>query len=96
MEYFQFVWDRNKSETNKKKHDISFEEAETAFYDEDGLFMHDPDHSRDEDRFILLAMSRRANLLVVIHCYRDNDEVVRIISARKAEKEEEFQYYRRK
>jgi len=58
--------------------------------------MYDPDHSKTEERFILLGMSRRYNLLVVIHCYREDDEVVRIISARKAEKDEEYQYYRRK
>jgi uncharacterized protein len=96
MDYFKFVWDEDKDEINRKKHDVSFEEAMTAFYDEDGLFIHDPDHSKSEERFILLGMSRRYSLLVVIHCYREDDEVVRIISARKAEKDEEYQYYRRK
>lgn len=96
MECFKIVWDEVKNKANTKKHSVSFDEAMTAFYDDDGLFIHDPVHSETEDRFILLGMSRRANLLVVIHCYREEDEVIRIISARKAEKDEEYHYYRRK
>ena len=89
----QFEWDDNKTEINKKKHKISFEEARTVFYDDAALVIDDPEHSEDEDRFIILGLSKRANLLVVCHCYRESDTVIRIISARKATKTES-QYYR--
>ena len=72
---------------------ISFEEAQTVFYDEEALVIDDPDHSEDEERFIILGESNRANLLVVCHCYRVSDTVIRIISARKATKTETSQYY---
>ena len=72
---------------------ISFEEAQTVFYDKDALVIDDPDHSEYEDRFIILGESNRANLLVVCHCYRLSDTVIRIISARKATKRETGQYY---
>lgn len=89
----RFEWDGNKNEINKKKHKISFEEASTVFYDDAALVIDDPEHSEDEDRFIILGLSKRANLLVVCHCYRESDTVIRIISARKATKTES-QYYR--
>lgn len=93
MNMIQFEWDDNKNEINKKKHKISFEEARTVFYDDAALVIDDPEHSEDEDRFIILGLSKRANLLVVCHCYRESDTVIRIISARKATKTES-QYYR--
>ena len=96
MEYFKFVWDPKKDEENKRKHQVSFEEAVTVFYDPDGLLIHDPDHSTDEERFLLLGRSRKYHLLVVCHCYRESDDVIRIISARKADNDEEIQYVRRK
>lgn len=89
----RFEWDDNKNEINKKKHKISFEEARTVFYDDAALVIDDPEHSEDEDRFIILGLSKRANLLVVCHCYRESNTVIRIISARKATKTES-QYYR--
>ena len=89
----RFEWDDNKNEINNKKHKISFEEARTVFYDDAALVIDDPEHSEDEDRFIILGLSKRANLLVVCHCYRESDTVIRIISARKATKTES-QYYR--
>ena len=79
-----FEWDEQKNKINKEKHKISFEEAETAFYDEYAIVIDDPDHSQEEDRFIILGLSTKANLLVVCHCYRASDTVIRIISARKA------------
>lgn len=94
MNMIRFEWDDNKNEINKKKHKISFEEARTVFYDDAALVIDDPEHSEDEDRFIILGLSKRANLLVVCHCYRESDTVIRIISARKATKTES-QYYRR-
>ena len=89
----RFEWDENKNNINKKKHHISFEEAKTVFYDEEALVIDDPEHSETEERFIILGFSNKANLLLVCHCYRDSDSVIRIISARKANKNESGQYY---
>lgn len=93
LEQLKFERDENKNVINKNKHKISFEEAKTVFYDEEALVIDDPDHSEDEERFIILGESNRANLLVVCHCYRVSDTVIRIISARKATKTEASQYY---
>ncbi len=87
-----FDWDENKADVNYKKHKISFPEAITAFFDENAVIIGDPDHSIDEDRFILLGMSRELRILIVSHCYRDQDDVIRLISARKATKSEQRQY----
>ena len=92
MDMIRFEWDPNKNEINKKKHKISFEEAQTVFYDTQALVIDDPDHSQEEERFIILGLSRKANLLVVCHCYRESDTVIRLISARKATATE-AQYY---
>jgi len=92
----RFEWDVNKAEINKQKHGVSFEEASTVFDDYEALRIYDPDHSEDEDRFIMLGMSSILRLLVVCHCYRANDEVIRIISARKATRNESSTYERRK
>lgn len=94
MEVLKFEWDENKNKINKSKHKVSFEEAKTVFYDVEALVIDDPDHSEDEERFIILGESSRANLLVVCHCYRVSETVIRIISARKATKTESRQYYR--
>lgn len=93
MNEIRFAWDENKNQKNQKKHKISFEEAKTVFYDEEALVIDDPEHSEEEDRFIILGLSNKANLLVVCHCYRESDTVVRIISARTATKTEARQYY---
>lgn len=93
MNDIKFTWDDNKSEINKKKHKISFEEAKTVFYDTNALVIDDPEHSEQEDRFIILGFSKKANLLVVCHCYREVDSIIRIISARKATTTEEKYYY---
>ncbi len=92
MEEIKFEWDENKNDINKKKHRISFEEAKTVFYDENALVINDPEHSQEEDRFIILGVSDKTNLLVVCHCYRESDSVIRIISARKATTTETNQY----
>ena len=92
MEDIKFVWDENKNKLNQKKHGISFGEAKTVFFDQNGRLISDPDHSETEDRFILLGFSSRLNLVVVCHCYREDGETVRIISARKATKSEKSQY----
>lgn len=88
----QFEWDENKNTINKKKHGISFEEAETAFYDDEAVVIPDPEHSQDEERFILLGFSAMARLLTVCHCIRGEDDIIRIISARKATRIETEQY----
>ena len=93
MDILRFEWDDNKNKINKRKHKISFEEAQTVFYDDDALLIDDPEHSRDEERFIILGLSKRANLLVVCHCLRESETVIRIISARKATKTEAKQYH---
>ena len=77
---------------NLHKHRVSFTEAETVFSDEYGILVDDPEHSADEDRFILLGVSAISRLLVVVHCYRAADRVIRIISARKADRIERRQY----
>ena len=92
MANLRFEWDQRKAGLNRKKHGVSFDEAETAFVDEHGLFMADPQHSEDEARFILLGQSASIRLLLVCHCYRETDEVIRIISARKATRSERAQY----
>ena len=92
MKYIQFEWDQDKNKVNIRKHEISFEEAKMVFSDPFARIMADPDHSALEDRFIMLGMSLRLRLLVVCHCYRESDEVIRIISARKATKMESIQY----
>ena len=93
MEYIQFEWDENKNSINKKKHNISFEEARTVFYDEEALVIEDVEHSESEERFIILGMSTNLRLLVVCHCYRESESVICIISARKATKHESLQYF---
>ena len=92
MEYLRFEWDENKNTINKAKHKVSFEEAQTVFYDADAVVIDDPDHSETEERFIILGFSVKAKLLVVCHCYRESDSVIRSISARKATAKESRQY----
>ncbi len=96
MAEITFQWDPRKSRANRAKHGISFEEAQSAFFDEDALLMEDPEHSEEEDRFILLGLSSTLRELVVSHCYRQDDGVIRIISARKAVPSERRQYRARK
>ena len=91
-----FSWDSKKNATNIKKHGVSFIEAQTVFYDENAIKYYDPDHSEDEDRFIMLGLSIQLRILVVCHCYRENDSVIRIITARKASNNEEDAYWRGK
>jgi len=88
MKEIEFVWDENKNQSNQKKHKVNFKEAKSVFFDENARLIDDPDHSENEERFILLGMSFSLRLLVVVHAYRENDEVIRIISARKATKNE--------
>ena len=91
MDDIVFQWDEKKSRSNKRKHGVSFEEAKTVFYDENAVQFDDPDHSADEDRFIMVGISFKLRVLVVSHCERNGD-VIRIISARKAARHE-VKYY---
>jgi len=93
MKQLEFEWDNNKDEANTKKHGVSFDEARTVFYDEYAIQFFDPDHSESEDRFLLLGTSFKLKTLVVCHCFRREDTIVRIISARKADKDEEQVYW---
>ena len=88
MDTISFEWDDNKDTANIKKHGVSFEEAKSVFYDENAKLIPDPDNSIEEERFIILGISKKLNLLIVCHCYRESESVIRIISARKATQNE--------
>lgn len=92
MTEIRFIWDSVKAAENQRKHGVSFEEARSVFFDENARFEHDPDHSSEEDRFLLLGVSYAFRVLLVVHSYREENEVVRLISARKATKSERKQY----
>jgi len=92
MNEVDFNWDPRKADINLQKHGISFEEASSAFYDDRARIMYDPDHSQDEDRYVLLGVSEESRLLMVCHLYKENDRLIRIISARRATKDERRQY----
>ncbi|MDR1317510.1 MAG: BrnT family toxin [Spirochaetales bacterium] len=92
MNGIKFIWDEDKNQKNIKSHNISFEEAKTVFYDQNAKIIFDPDHSKEEDRFIILGLSKALNLLIVCHCYKEQEEQIRIFSARKATKNEKKQY----
>jgi uncharacterized DUF497 family protein len=92
MNSLKFEWDTRKATANLKKHGISFDEAKSAFFDAQAKLIDDPDHSEDEDRFILLGLSHSLRIVVVCHCYRGDDDVIRIISARKATTRELKEY----
>ncbi len=95
MAELHFAWDPAKAAANVAKHGVSFEEASTVFSDEAGLLLDDPEHSASEDRFLLLGLSARLRVLVVVHCYRETDSVIRLISARRADRLEREVYIRR-
>ena len=92
MSTLNFEWDAKKSALNVKKHGVSFEEAKSVFVDEHAKLIDDPDHSADEDRFVLLGLSSALRLLLVCHCYRGEGNVIRIITARKANANESKSY----
>jgi uncharacterized protein len=84
MTELSFEWDSKKAKSNEAKHGVSFDEAKTVFFDERALVIPDPDHSKIEERFVILGISALSRVLVVVHCFRSNNNVIRIISARKA------------
>ena len=88
-----FAWDRRKARSNLVKHGVAFEEAQSVFLDESARLIDDPDHSEDEDRFLLLGYSFQARCLIVSHCCRQSDSVIRLISARRATAQEENVYW---
>ena len=95
MPDLRFEWNARKEARNRREHRVSFVEAETVFADEHALLNNDPDHSAEEDRFLLLGLSARLRILVVAHTYREAEAVIRIISARKASRKERDIYNRR-
>ena len=92
MENIIFEWDENKNLINKVKHGIDFDEAKTVFYDECAILFDDPEHSVEEERFLILGITEHEKLCIVSHCYRSEDNRIRIISARKATKNETKTY----
>jgi uncharacterized DUF497 family protein len=92
MNMLRFEWDERKAIANERNHGVSFEEARTVFFDERARLIDDPDHSEDEDRFVLLGLSSTLRLLLVCHCYRAEGGIIRIISARKATAHESKSY----
>lgn len=91
----RFDWDARKNTANKRKHGVSFEDARTVFYDDRALLIEDPDEEKQEDRFVLLGISAALRTLVVCHCYREKVSLIRIISARKANRKERQDYEKR-
>lgn len=92
MKELTFEWDKEKDLSNQEKHGVSFEEAKSVFFDENAVEFYDFDYSHNEERFLLLGFSEKLRLLLVCHCYRKDDEVIRIISARRATKNEQKEY----
>lgn len=92
MEDIIFEWDENKNEINKRKHGLSFEEAQEVFYDDNAILFDDPYHSFGEERFLIIGMIKSSKICIVSHCYRNSDNVIRLISAREATKREKKTY----
>jgi len=92
MDPLRFEWDSAKERANRRRHGVSFNEAQSVFYDERAIRYYDPDHSETGDRFIMLGMSFVLRVLVVCHCYRVDDAVIRIVSARRANAVESREY----
>ncbi|BAY15331.1 hypothetical protein NIES21_11470 [Anabaenopsis circularis NIES-21] len=92
MNQLLFEWDNEKNKINQKKHGVSFEEAKSVFYDDNAIEFWDEDHSDAEDRFLLLGRSSKMRILLIVHCFREQESIIRIISARKATQKETQQY----
>lgn len=92
MSNIRFEWDANKAAANQRKHGVTFDEARIVFFDEKAKLINDPDYSDDEDRFVMLGLSSNFRFVLVCHCYREQGNVIRIISARKASTQESKQY----
>ena len=96
MSFLSFSWDNQKNKTNQKKHDISFEEAQTVFFGENAIEFSDPDHSEDEDRFVMLGLSYSFHILIISYSLLEDNSEIKIISARKATKKEQEVFIRRR
>jgi uncharacterized DUF497 family protein len=96
MTELRFTWDTEKAKENERKHGVTFDEARAVFNDEGALLIDDPDHSDDEERFVIVGFSSRARLVTVCHCYRVNGDVIRLISACRSTRSESRQYIREK
>lgn len=96
MKELFFEWDPKKAAGNAAKHGVTFEEAQTVFFDDDALVITDPDHSKDEERFIIMGQSSEPRMLVVVHCYRKPGASIRIISARRAGTKEQQPYWEKR
>lgn len=92
MNDIKFEWDNRKDKSNQKKHGVSFEEAKSVFYDESAIEFYDFDHSHDEERFLLLGLSFKLRILLICHCFKEENGIIRIISARKATRNEQKEY----
>ena len=92
MNNLSFEWDEKKNQINREKHGIDFDEAKTVFYDDNAILFDDPEHSMEEERFLIPGISKYENLCIVSHCYRSGDHIIRIISARKETKSETKTY----
>lgn len=92
MKEIKFEWDSKKDKSNQNKHGVSFEEAKSVFYDDNAIEFYDFDHSHDEERFLLLGLSSKLRILLICHCFKEENGIVRIISARKATKNEQKEY----
>lgn len=88
----RFEWDENKNESNQKKHDVAFEDAKTVFYDDYAILFDDPEHSAEEERFLIIGLAENTGICIVSHCYRGSADIIRIISARRATKTEKSIY----
>jgi uncharacterized DUF497 family protein len=95
MNELRFEWDTKRDAANQRKHGVSFDEATTVFSDERALLLDDPDHSEEEESFVLLGLGANLRTLVVCHCYREAESVIRLISTRKATRKERSEYSRR-
>jgi uncharacterized protein len=92
MQSLRFEWDEKKSRANQARHGVTFAEAQTVFFDENAVEFYDDVHSGWEDRFLLLGLSSKSRMVLVCHCYRESDSIIRIISARKATRNEQRLY----
>lgn len=87
-----FEWDETKNEKNQKKHGVAFEDAKTVFYDDHAILFDDPEHSVDEERFLIIGLAENNGICIISHCYRESADIIRIISARRATKKEKATY----
>lgn len=92
MERITFEWDDTKAKSNLKKHGVAFEEAQSVFFDDQAIQFWDADNSETEDRFLMLGLSNKLRILLVVHCFKEADSIIRISSARKATKNEMKEY----